>query len=224
MWWLDYSILNTNNIKFKYYYFSNIFYIKLINFFFFFLINKKNLNSMLFSNLDAVIVDNCSYNIGIQTFFYDLQIFVNINIIEKLSSLSKLYSGNTWIERELKENNEILFKNLTDNRKLLSNYNYSKDLEYNQFNSLISDIKIIHMLFWLNFFIVCTLITLLLLNVFLVNLMSTILNIEFITVLIFFIFIFNGSIFNLNWIFGFSFIILILGGLEVALSFLILNL
>ena len=102
---------------------------------------------MLFSNLDAVVVDNCSYNISLQTFFYDLQIFVNINIIEKLSSLSKLYFGNTWIERELKENNEILFKNLTDNRKLLSNYNYNKSLEYNQFNSLINDIKIIDMLF-----------------------------------------------------------------------------
>jgi len=80
------------------------------------------------------------------------------------------------------------------------------------------------MLFWLKFFIIYIYITLLLFNVFLTNFMSTILNIEFITILIFFIYIFSGSIFNLNWLFGFSFIILILAGLEIALTFLLLNL
>ena len=56
------------------------------------------------------------------------------------------------------------------------------------------------------------------------NLLSTILTTEFIIILIFFIYVFNSIIYNLHWIFGFSFIIIILGGLEAALSFLLLNL
>ena len=145
LWWLDFSILNLNNIKFKYFYFSNIFYIKLINFFFFFLINKNNINNMLFYNLDSLIFNNNindKYNCGVQTMFFDLQVLLEINFNNKLTSLSGIYSGNTWLEREMKEMGNITFLNLLDNRKLLSNYNYNNNLEYTHFNSIINDIKI----------------------------------------------------------------------------------
>ena len=145
LWWLDYSILNLNNINFKYFYFNNIFSLKLKNFYYFFLINKFNLNSNYFYNLDGTILDkavNKTYVLSIQTFFYDLQILLNINIINNALSISKNYFGNTWIERELKEFNNIYFIGLTDNRKLLSNYNYNSKLAYNQFNSMLNDIKI----------------------------------------------------------------------------------
>lgn len=66
--------------------------------------------------------------------------------------------------------------------------------------------------------------TLLFLNFNLNNFMSLLLTSELILVLVFYIFVFNALLFNLNWIFGFSFIIIILGGLEIALSFLLLNL
>lgn len=144
LWWLDYSMLNLSNITFKYYYFNNIFFIKLLNFYYFFLVNRYNLNSMLFYNLDASIVkgkDN-NYFIALQTFFFDLQILIQVNFNKYLTSLSKVYSGNTWIERELKEFNEVYFINLNDNRKLLSNYNYNNSLQYNQFNNIVNDIKI----------------------------------------------------------------------------------
>jgi hypothetical protein len=52
--------------------------------------------------------------------------------------------------------------------------------------------------------------------------MSLILLCEFLIILCFYLYIFSAIIFSLNWIFGFSFIIIILGGLELALSFLIL--
>lgn len=52
--------------------------------------------------------------------------------------------------------------------------------------------------------------------------MSLLLIAEFIVILLFYLFIFNSIIFSINWIFGFSFIILILSGLELALAFLIL--
>lgn len=96
---------------------------------------------MLFYNLDALICKN-KYNLGVQTFFGDLQLLIEVNFINKLNSLSTVYSGNIWIERELKETNNVFFINLLDNRKLLSNYNYNNSLEYNQFNSIVNDIKI----------------------------------------------------------------------------------
>jgi len=141
LWWLDYSILNSTKIKFKYYYHSNLFYIQLINYYYFFLISKKNLNNMLFSNLDATIQER-NYYISVQTFFFDLKFFIEIKFKNYLFSLSSIYSGNTWTERELKESNEVFFINLADNRKLLSNYNYNDKIEYNQFNTMVGDIKI----------------------------------------------------------------------------------
>lgn len=80
------------------------------------------------------------------------------------------------------------------------------------------------MLFWLKFFFSLILLTLLFLNFNLNNFMSLLLTSELILVLLFYIFVFNALLFNLNWIFGFSFIVIILGGLEIALSFLLLNL
>lgn len=80
------------------------------------------------------------------------------------------------------------------------------------------------MLFWLKFFSSLLIITLIFLNFNLNNFMSLILTSEFILILIFFVFVFNSILLNLNWILGFSFIIVILGGLEIALSFILLNL
>lgn len=80
------------------------------------------------------------------------------------------------------------------------------------------------LLFWLKFFSSLLILTLLFLNFNLNNFMSLLLTSELLLILIFYIFIFNALLFNLHWIFGFSFIIIILGGLEIALSFLLLNL
>jgi len=145
LWWLDYSILNLNSINFKYFYSNNIFSIKLKSFYYFFLINKFNINSTYFYNLDATILNkvvNKTYVISTQTFFYDLQLLLNINVANNILSISKIYFGNTWVERELKEFNNIYFIGLIDNRKLLSSYNYNNKLNYNQFNNIINDLKI----------------------------------------------------------------------------------
>ena len=80
------------------------------------------------------------------------------------------------------------------------------------------------MLFWLKFFSCLLILTIVFLNFNLNNFMSLLLASELMLILIFYIFAFSALIFNLNWIFGFSFIIVILGGLEIALSFLLLNL
>jgi hypothetical protein len=80
------------------------------------------------------------------------------------------------------------------------------------------------MLFWSKLFSIFLLLTIILMATTVNNLLSIILTTEFIIILIFFLYLFNSIIFNLHWIFGFSFIIIILGGLEAALSFLLLNL
>lgn len=89
---------------------------------------------------------------------------------------------------------------------------------------LFLSVKIKSLLFWLKFFSSLLIVTLIFLNFNLNNFMSLILTSEFIIILIFFIFVFNSILLNLNWILGFSFIIIILGGLEIALSFILLNL
>lgn len=48
----------------------------------------------------------------------------------------------TWIEREIKEFNQINFINLIDSRKLLLNYNYNLNLDYSNYNNIINDLKI----------------------------------------------------------------------------------
>lgn len=149
LWWLDVSILNNSTINFKYKLKSNLFFLNLLKnfYFFYFLINKKNLNSLLFLNLDATFVNRgelSNYYLSTQTIFSDFKILVSIVLPKStyIYSLSPIYSGNTWVERELKEFYKLSFINLTDSRKLLSNYNYNNNLNYNQFNNIIQDISI----------------------------------------------------------------------------------
>lgn len=80
------------------------------------------------------------------------------------------------------------------------------------------------MIFWIKIIFLLTILLTLTLNLFLNNLMSIILTSEFIIVLLFILYVFSSLVYNINWLIGFSFVILILGGLEIALSFLLLNL
>ena len=145
LWWLDFSILNTSLISFKYSNNNNIFFIKLFNFFNFFCINKKNLNSLYFYILDCTIV-NCFnsnlYYIGYQSYFFDYQILIESKFTKITNSISFIYPGISWIERELKESNDIFYLNLNDSRKLLLNYNYINSIQYNNYNNIINDLLI----------------------------------------------------------------------------------
>jgi len=145
IWWLEFSMLNTNNINFKYYYTNNIFFINLTNFFYFFLINKYNTLNTLFYCVDATINQDKNkkfYYVSYQSFFYDLKILCEIQFKNYLQSLSGIHHSHTWVERELKETNKVFFLNLVDTRKLLSNYNYNSTINYNNYNNIINDIKI----------------------------------------------------------------------------------
>ena len=80
------------------------------------------------------------------------------------------------------------------------------------------------MLFWLNFFNILFFFIFLVFNLNVNNFMNLILNSEILIIVLFLIYIFNALILNIHWILSFSFVIIILGGLEVALSFLLINL
>lgn len=147
LWWLDVSILNYNNIDFFFSYENNIFFLQLNkNYYYYYsLIGKKNVNSALLYNLDGVYTYSDTfgkYILATQTIFYDFKVLIEVVADGNIPSTSQIYRGNTWIERESKEFSGIFFTNLLDNRKLLLNYNYNHDLQYNQFSNVIGDINI----------------------------------------------------------------------------------
>lgn len=145
-WWLDIGILQSN-LKFNYSLINNTYNLTLNNaiLYFFFLLNKKNTNTLNLYILDIVALPIKSYYkyfISYQSIFFDYKILVQTQFIKKTTSLSTIYHGSLWIERETKEFNEIQYNNILDTRKLLSNYNYNSTLEYNNFNNILNDLNI----------------------------------------------------------------------------------
>ncbi len=146
-WWLDLKILNLNILKFKYSKINNMYLLDIEQKFlyFFFLLNKKNTNTLNFYIVDLTVLDKKTvneYNIVYQSIFYDFKLLIETTFKKNISSISTIYNGSLWIERETKEFNDIQYTNLLDTRKLLSNYNYNNNLEYNNFNNIINDLKI----------------------------------------------------------------------------------
>lgn len=147
LWWLDLCILNSNIINFKYSYNNANYIINLseIYFYFFFLLNKKNLNTLNFYFLDIMLIKNAnisSYYVVYQSYFFDFKLLIETRFSSYIYSLSTLYAGNLWIERETKEFSESQYINLLDSRKLLSNYNYNNDLLYNNYNNILNDLNL----------------------------------------------------------------------------------
>lgn len=141
LWWLDICILNLDSITYKYSYTNNIFFFNLnFNWFYnYFIINKYNLNTTYFYILDMLYLNNNVY-ISSQSFFFDIKILIESNIENFIQSISKIYPGCLWLEREMKEFSDITIFNLKDTRKLLTNYGYNKDMVYTNYNNIINDL------------------------------------------------------------------------------------
>ena len=109
------------------------------------MLNNKNINTLNFYILDILNYKNVNLNnyfVSYQSIFFDFKLLVETQFEKKISSLSKIYKGALWIERETKEFSLVEYNNLIDSRKLLSNYNYNSNLQYNNFNNIINDLKI----------------------------------------------------------------------------------
>lgn len=146
-WWLDFTIININCSTFKFSQLNNIYYINIKEnyLYFFFLLNKNNLTSLNFYNLDITnykIINKYKYFVSYQSIFFDFKILIDSTINNPIHSLSTINKGSLWLERENKEFSSLQYTNLNDTRKLLSNYNYNNSIQYNQFNSIINDLKI----------------------------------------------------------------------------------
>jgi len=141
-WWLDYCIIN-RGIAFNRSKRNNIFFLNIFNNtnFLFFIITRYNLNNIFLYIMDNVIVKNIYY-ISYQSYFFDFKILVKSKFKKNIMSLSTIYGSITWGERENKEFNKVTFLNLKDSRKLLSNYNYNKKNNYNNYSTLINDMSI----------------------------------------------------------------------------------
>ena len=83
-----------------------------------------------------------NYHIAFQSIFFDYKLLLKIQTKFLLHSISNVYKSNVWVERELKEFNDIFYFNMNDSRKLLLNYNYNKVLPYSQYNNIIEDIQL----------------------------------------------------------------------------------
>lgn len=132
---------------FRYSLSSNIFFLNLSKklLYYFFLINKNNINTYYFYIVDSAVVTNYEkkeYLVNIQSVFYDLRITLVSNFKNTIHSLSKIYKSSSWVEREIKEFDLILFQNLNDTRRLLTNYNNNRDLQFNNFNHILNDLHI----------------------------------------------------------------------------------
>ncbi len=146
-WWLDSAIINPQLMLFRYSLSSNIFFLNLSKklLYYFFLINKNNINTYYFYIVDSAVVTNYEkkeYLVNIQSVFYDLRITLVSNFKNTIHSLSKIYKSSSWVEREIKEFDLILFQNLNDTRRLLTNYNNNRDLQFNNFNHILNDLHI----------------------------------------------------------------------------------
>lgn len=147
LWWLDICILNSNIINFKYSYNNTNYILNLseIYFYFFFLLNKKNLNTLNFYFLDIMLIknaNNLNYYTIYQSYFFDFKLLIETKFSKYITSISTLYSGILWVEREVKEFSQSQYINLVDSRKLLSNYNYNNELLYNNYNNIINDLNL----------------------------------------------------------------------------------
>ena len=146
-WWLELKIINAETLMFQYSKINNMYYLDLKQnyLYYFFLLNKKNTSNLNFYITDLTMFNNKTLNtylIVYQSIFYDYKLLIQTSFKTNIQSLSSIYKGSLWIERETKEFNSINYLNMLDSRKLLSNYNYNTTLEYNNFNNIINDLKI----------------------------------------------------------------------------------
>ncbi len=122
---LNYNILNSYNI-----------FINKINWFFQFVCINKCIPNYYYYTLDLFLYNINILQLNLNTYFNTNK----LNIItkgNKKQSLSSIYKGNIWMERELSELHNFFFINLLDTRKLLQNYTINQKLIYKNNNLFI---------------------------------------------------------------------------------------
>lgn len=173
--------------------------------------------------------NNDSFFSAYSCYFFNFSVyhFTFINSASSIPSLSWLFTGATWIERELGEFFNIFFFGLRDGRRLLSDYTNSPSVDYNyrttMYSGLVQDLYNIEMLHWLyvfSFLALSGFFSLLFLNR---QLVIMLLLGEALLIIFFFLGLLLASFYNIYFLVGFSFFFLMVGGLELALNILLLS-
>ncbi len=144
-------------------------------------------------------------------------------------SLTSIYPSAVWLERELKELDRIWVRNLRDTRKLLHDYTltarkYNLDWAYvtNHYDTISQELLKVMLCwsFYFLFFIATIFLSFCFLNkAFLLLLLLT----EVIVVFLFLVFLTIAAVYNTTYLINLGLLLLILGGLELALAFLLLT-
>lgn len=147
LWWIDFNYTCNSIIKFKYINNINIIHIQKQDSIIFFLYLIKNIQSLFFYLLDfsknfEKIKSLSQVYINFQSIFYSFSFLLYFYYTNFLYSISSIFNGSLWLEREFSERYAINFLNIKDSRKLLYSYNYNKDLYFTNYNHIISDIYI----------------------------------------------------------------------------------
>lgn len=154
---------------------------------------------------------------------------LNINILTKkqLSTISTLFKSTLWVERELQEFYNINFYNLKDSRRLLTDYTYQKSLNNKEYKTtsfdLITQNIYIRMLHWFFYFLYSIIIIFISFVFYHKSLLHLLVLSE---VLIIFLVLCLSTLsitFNLYYLLGLSILVVIFGGLELAINLLILT-
>lgn len=171
----------------------------------------------------------CSLNIF--NIFLNQRFIVNTQISSTtLYSLSSLYLSAVWVERELSELDGIYIQNLRDTRRLLQDYTLYAEKYRNywsykteHYSTLLQDLLKV-MLYWNFYFLIF--IGVLFLSFLYVNksFLQLLILTEIIIISIFLLCLNLSALYNIIYLINFSLILLILGGLELALAFLLLAL
>ena len=156
---------------------------------------------------------------------YNVMVHTEFLTGDPVKSLSLIFFGFSWVEREVKEFFNIFFWGLKDTRRLLTDYvslsTNNSEYKTTPYNHLIQDIiniKLLQWLYILAYLFLCCTVSFIFLNK---NLLSLIVISEVIIVLLYLSGLLLSSCINMYFLVGFSFFILILGGLEIALNLLI---
>lgn len=143
-----------------------------------------------------------------------------------IESLSGIYRGFIWVEREVQEFSNLLFCNLLDTRRLLTDYTQNTDVNlsyktthYDILTQNLYYIQVLHWLYLFSYLIICILFSFVIANK---HMLSVLLLGEVLIILLFSISLLLTSIYNIYYLFAVSLIFLVLGGLELSLNLLLI--
>lgn len=191
----------------------------------------KNSLLNIWFNVDCSINKLTGVNVIIQTHSC---VFTNqrITLLSKsknnnFDSLSKIFFSTNWTERELQEFSTLKFTNLCDSRRLLTDYTYHNNIFFENYKTtsynVIEQDLYTRVLHWLLFFSYCFTIICLSFLLYNKSLLHLVILSELLIIIISLISAIISLYFNIYYLLGFILLLLIFGGLELAVNLLILT-